>query len=187
MRKSEEYGGVEMDFEEVVRARRSVRKYESRDIGKEKLDALLEAVCSAPSAGNMQAYEVVLVTDAANREALSMAASDKPFIKQAPVSMVFCANRATSGSRFGERGKQLYAVQDATIAAAYAQLAATSLGLATVWAGNFDPRLVASAIGAKNDVEPVAIITLGYPAEIPLPNPKRPVSDIVSKEKLNQA
>jgi len=175
-----------MDFAEVIRARRSVRKYESRDIGKEKLDALLDAVCSAPSAGNMQAFEVVLVTDAANRDALSRAASDKPFIRDAPVSMVFCANRATSGSRFGERGKQLYAVQDATIAAAYAQLAATSLGLASVWAGNFDPRLVAEAIGAKDEVEPVAIITVGYPAEVPLANAKRPVSDVVSRERLNQ-
>jgi len=175
-----------MDFDDVLRARRSVRKYESRGIGKEKLEALLQAVSSAPSAGNMQAFEVVVVTERANREALSRAASDKPFIKEAPVSLVFCANRAASGSRFGRRGEQLYAVQDATIAAAYAQLAATSLGLASVWAGNFDPQLVAAAVGAKDELEPVAIVTVGYPAEYPAPNPKRSLSDLVSWERLSQ-
>jgi nitroreductase len=72
-------------------------------------------------------------------------------------------------------------VQDATVAAAYAQLAATALGLATCWVGAFDEEAVARAAELPASQRPVAILSLGYAAEDPPPTPRRPLTDLVHR------
>jgi len=84
----------------------------------------------APSAGNLQAYEIYSVSRRATLEALAQASLGQGFVAQAPVTLVFCANPARTVRRYGKRGTSLYRIHDATIACAYAQLAATALGLA---------------------------------------------------------
>jgi nitroreductase len=140
---------------------------------------ILDAINAAPSAGDLQAYEVVIVTEDAAKDALTKAAYNQEVISQAPVALVFCADHKRSSVKYGKRGADLYAVQDATIAAAYCQLAATALGLATVWVGAFDTTLVAEAIKAPDYVTPVAIIPIGYAAEEPEPTPRRDVFDLI--------
>jgi nitroreductase len=72
-------------------------------------------------------------------------------------------------------------VQDATIACAYAQLAATALGLATVWIGAFDEAAVRRAIDVGDDLRPVAILPIGYAAENPDRSTRRSVADLVHR------
>lgn len=168
-----------MDFFEAVGKRRSVRKYESREVGRQELKQILDTINAAPSAGNLQGYEVVIVNDPATKEALTKAAYGQAFINEAPVSLVFCADHMRSAGKYGKRGAELYAVQDATIAAAYCQLAATALGLATVWVGAFDTKLVADAVNAPSHITPVAVIPIGYPAEHPESRPRREVFDLI--------
>jgi nitroreductase len=74
---------------------------------------------------------------------------------------------------------KLYAVQDATIACAYAMLAATALGLATVWVGAFRDDEVRRAIRGSEDIVPVAILPIGDPAETPEPTSRRAFGDLV--------
>ena len=173
-----------MDFFDTVKNRHSIREYEAQEIEQEKLEKLLETINHAPSAGDLQGYEVVLVRDHSTKQALSQAAYGQKPVSQAPVVLVFCADRLMSASKYGERGANLYAVQDATIAAAYCQLAAVALGLATVWVGAFDPQAAAEAIGTPEQVTPVAIIPVGYPAEEPVPTPRRPLGDLVRMERF---
>ena len=173
-----------MDFFDAIENRHSVRKYEAREIEQEKLEKLLETINHAPSAGDLQGYEIVLVRDSSTKQALSQAAYGQKPVAQAPVVLVFCADRLMSASKYGERGANLYAVQDATIAAAYCQLAAVALGLATVWVGAFDPQAASEAIGTPEQVTPVAIIPIGYPAEKPTRTPRRPLSDLVRMEEF---
>ena len=112
------------DFFATVRHRHSVRKYQAdMPVEREKLHAILEMACAAPSAGDLQAYHIEVVTAQSERDALRAAAGDQAFISEAPVCLVFCTDAARSAQRYGARGETLYAVQDATIAAAYAQLA----------------------------------------------------------------
>ena len=92
--------------------------------------------------------------------------------------MVFCANPARSAAKYRERGTRLYAIQDATIACAFAMLAATALGLGTVWVGAFDDVAVQKVLGTR-DLLPVAILPIGYAAEEPEPTPRRSLSDLV--------
>jgi nitroreductase len=168
-----------MEFFEVLKARQSVRAFAPSPVEEEKLGAILEAARSAPSAGNLQAYEIYLVKADRLKRALARAALDQYFLAQAPVALVFCANPARSERRYKERGARLYSVQDATIACTYAMLAATALGLATVWIGAFHDAAVSRAIGLPEDIVPVAILPIGYAAEKPEPTSRRPLDELV--------
>ncbi len=174
-----------MDFFEVVRARRSIRAYEKRDVEPEKLQKILECVNAAPSAGNLQGYQVLVIRDEAKKKALRRAALDQSMLSEAPVVIAFLQDKARSARKYGHRGDSLYSLQDATIACAYAQLAATALGLATCWIGAFDDHEVTTILGAGRGLVPVALLPVGYPAESPAPTPRRPLEDLVKWERLS--
>lgn len=171
------------DFFETVRHRHSVRRYQAdMPVEDAKLHAILETACAAPSAGDLQAYRIHVLRGRGAREALCAALpEDHAFILQAPLSLVFCADRARSGERFGVRGERLFAVQDATIAASYAQLAAVAAGLASAWVGRFDVDAVRALLHLDANLEPVAALAIGYPAELPALTPRRRLDEIVSE------
>ncbi|MGE0082538.1 MAG: nitroreductase family protein [Thiohalomonadaceae bacterium] len=168
------------DFFETVRHRHSIRQYlAGRPVEPQQLHAILEMACAAPSAGDLQSYRIVVVKDEATRAALARAADSQSFISEAPVCLVFCADTERAEVRFGERGRSLYAVQDATIAAAYAQLAVVAAGLGSTWVGYFDKTEIARLLNLPVGMEPVALLSVGYPAELPQPSPRRPLNDVV--------
>jgi nitroreductase len=168
-----------MDFFEVVNKRHSIRAYERQPLDPQDLQRIFEAISRAPSAGNLQAFEVYMVCDILRKEALVLAAGDQEFLAQAPVVLVFCAHGARSAGRYSERGANLYAVQDASIACTYAMLAATALGLATVWVGAFDEQRVREVIGASSAERPVSMLPVGYAAGPPRNRPRRSLQDVV--------
>jgi nitroreductase len=170
-----------MQFYDVLDKRQSCRAYEEKGVEPEKLQRILNAVQTAPTAGNLQAFKVYVVKDAEKKEALGRAALDQEFIAHAPLVLVFCADKSVSEMKYGERGMELYALQDATIAAAYAQLAATEEGLATVWVGAFEPLEVSYLTDAQPQEVPVAIIPLGYRADSPEPRERRPIQELVKE------
>jgi nitroreductase len=168
-----------MDFFEIVKERRSVRAFSLAPVEPGKAAAILAAANDAPSAGNLQAYEIYRVTNPSCLRALALAAFKQQFVAEVPLALVFFAHPARAYSKYGQRGASLYCVQDATIACTYAQLAATSLGLATVWVGAFDDEAVRNAIGVDQDLVPVAILPVGYAAEHPDAGPRRSLEDVV--------
>jgi len=168
-----------MELFEVLRQRRSVRAYKSQPIEEEKLKMVFEAANLAPSAGNLQAYQVRVVRDEAKKRELAKAAFDQRFVAEAPVCLVFFADSERSSEKYGERGKELYSVQDATVAGSFAMLAAVDLGLATVWVGEFDEKKVQQILNSGN-LRPVAMFSLGYAAEHPSPAPRRAIEEIFS-------
>jgi nitroreductase len=168
-----------MDFFEVVKRRRSTRAYAAKPIDADRLAKILAAANAAPSAGNLQAFEIYRVTDPERRRELARAALHQSFIAQAPEVLVFCANPARSAARYRQRGVRLYALQDATIACTFAMLAATTLGLSSVWVGAFDDQEVHRVIGAQNGHIPVAMLPIGYAAETPELTMRRSLDDLV--------
>ena len=168
-----------MDFFEAVRTRHSIRAFENRPVEEEKIHRIIEAVNLAPSAGDLQAYELVVVKDSALRDELARAALGQSFVSEAPVCFVFLAYPERSSKKYGRRGSELYCLQDATIAATYVMLGATALGLSSTWVGAFDEEAAAKALGASRGKRPVAILPVGYAAELPEITPRRPISDIV--------
>jgi len=168
-----------MDFFDVVKERHSVRAYKAQPIEPEKLQQILKAIKRAPSAGNLQAYEVYLVRDAKHKTALAEAAHEQEFLAQPAIVLVFCAHAARSAGKYGKRGTDLYCVQDATIACTFAMLAATALGLSTVWVGSFNEDGVRRAIGAPPTHRPVAMLPVGYAAETPRIRSRRRLNELV--------
>ncbi|HET19493.1 MAG TPA: nitroreductase [Chromatiales bacterium] len=168
------------DLFETVRHRHSVRHFQAdMPVGREKLNAVLEIACAAPSAGGLQAYRIVAIESAEARRQLAHAAHDQACLAEAPLTLAFVTQPARSEQTYGARGRELYAIQDATIAAAYAQLAAVAAGLACGWVGSFDEEAVCGVIGCGADERPVALIPIGYPAELPQETPRRPLGDMV--------
>jgi nitroreductase len=95
------------------------------------------------------------------------------------VALVFCAHPALSQVRYAERGETLYALQDATIACTFAMLAATAVGLSSVWVGSFDEAAVSQTIELPDSQRPVAILPIGYAAEEPRLRDRRPLNEII--------
>ena len=170
------------DFFETVRHRHSVRRYQSdMPVEAEKLHAVLETALAAPSAGDLQAYKIIVVSDRATREALADAAAHQGFVAEAPVCLVFCSDPQRSAETYGERGRELYTIQDATIAAAYAQLAVVAAGMGSTWVGSFDAERLRAVLELDVRLVPVAILCVGYPAELPEPTPRRHLDEMVER------
>jgi len=168
-----------MEFFEVVRKRHSIRAFKDKEIEKEKLEKLLYVANSAPSAGDLQAYQIFLVKKFAQKAALSNAAYGQDFIAQAPVNLVFCVDPLRSARKYGKRGSELYSLQDATISAAYIHLAAVDLGLGSVIVGAFDEEAVSKILNLPGILRPIIILPVGYPNEEPETTPRRKINDLV--------
>lgn len=172
-----------MEFFEVTKGRHSVRSFLDKPVEKEKLEKLLNTANSAPSAGDLQAYEIFVIESEEKKRALADAALGQSSVSDAPIVLVFFANPMRSAVKYGKRGAELYSIQDATIAAAHTQLAATALGLGSVWVGAFNEDAVSAVAGVPKGMGPVAIIPIGYPAEKPGRTPRRSLDDLVHWEK----
>jgi nitroreductase len=170
-----------MDFFDVVNSRQSIRAYQDTPIDPAVIQQILDTINRAPSAGNLQGYEVYLVTNRDVIQALARSTNGQDFIAQVPLVLVFCAHPARSAQRYRERGTSLYCIQDATIACAYAQLAVTALGLASVWVGAFNEEAVRAAIGVGHELRPVAFLPIGYAAETPERRSRRALVELVQR------
>ena len=157
-----------MDVLDALRCRRSIRRFIPKKVEEDKIQALLDAFFWAPSAGNLQARDVVVVQDGSLKQQLAEAAFGQGFIAESPLVFVVCANKKKI-TPYGERGVSLYCLQDAAAGVENILLAAVSLGLGSCWVGAFDEAHVAKILGLPGHVRPVALIPVGYPAEQPSP------------------
>lgn len=172
-----------MDLFEAIKKRRSVRAFKPNPIPENVLNKILEAANWAPSAGNLQARDFIVVKDPKIKRELCEAALYQTFIEEAPVDIVVCANEERSSSRYGERGERLYSILDAAVAVQNLLLAAYALGLGTCWVGAYNDNEVKKVLNLPDQLKPIAIIPLGYPAEKPGPTPRLPLEYIVHQER----
>jgi nitroreductase len=120
-----------MDTSEAIEGRRSVRAFKNRRVSREIIDKLIDEARWAPSAGNVQPWEFVVVRDEEVKTQLANAASDQAFIKEAPVFIVVCADENRSVREYGSRGKELSCIQDTAAAVQNMLLTAYSIGQGT--------------------------------------------------------
>jgi SagB-type dehydrogenase family enzyme len=148
----------------------------------EIVEKLLEAACWAPSAGNIQPWEFIIIRKPETKASLVEAAFNQVFIAEAPVVIVVCADEDRSWQRYGSRGRTLYCLQDTAAAAQNVHLAAYSLGLGTCWVGAFNEEETRSILNVPEGTRPIAMIPVGYADESPSLRSKRPKSQIVHYE-----
>jgi nitroreductase len=167
-----------MNFDDAIFGRRSVRRYEKRQVPRETVARIIEAAEAAPSAGNLRARKYIVVVGTEMKRALALAAFSQEHVEAAPVVIVVCADVERSSARYGDRGS-LYAIQDASVATMCLLLAAHASGLGACWTGAFDDALVREALSLEERVLPVALVPLGWPTEEPSAPPRRDLAEMV--------
>jgi nitroreductase len=171
-----------MDVLEAIKERRSIRAFKSQNVSQELVEKLIEAAIRAPSAGNIQPWEFIIVRRLEIKRELAEAALQQQFIEEAPVVIVVCADENRSSQRYGVRGKTLYCLQDTAAAIQNINLTAYSLGLGTCWIGAFREEKARKILRVPRGMRPVAIIPVGYPAETPPPRSRRPPNNVIHYE-----
>jgi nitroreductase len=156
-----------MNVFQCIFKRRSIRKFEKKEIDDKLIGLMLYAATHAPSAGNTQEWEFVVVKDKEQKKKLAIAALHQDFIAQAPVVIVVCADLEKISLRYGKRGESLYFAQDTAAAIQNILLSAHALGLGSCWVGAFDEESVKDILKLPENLRPLAILPIGYAAEEP--------------------
>jgi len=156
-----------MDTLEAINRRRSIRKYLDRPVEFEKITTILDAARKAPSAGNLQDWAFIIITEKALIKQTADYSVEQYWIATAPVVIIVCALPEKHEMYYGLRGKRLYNIQDCAAAIENLMIAATNLGLGTCWIGAFEEEKLRALFTIPPEVRPQAIITLGYSDETP--------------------
>lgn len=167
------------DILELIKTRRTVHDFLPKFVSWENVSRVLEAGRHAPSCGNIQNCKYVLVFKQEGKLKLAELTYGQYEIAQAFVLIVVCAEPEKAERYYGSRGKNLYSIQNCAAAVQNMLLEAHSLGLATRWVGAFDDDGVKTLLSLPSEVEPQAIIALGYPKVIPEKPPKFPLESLV--------
>ncbi len=168
-----------MDFKEVITARYSCKKFSDKQVGKEQLEAILDAGRLAPTAKNLQEQHVYVVQ---SPEYLAKIDQETPCRYGAPTVLVVAFDKNNVFTYPGE--KRDSGVEDATIVATHLILAAADAGVNSCWINFFDPEKMAAALGLPENEEILMLLDLGYAAEGAEPlaghTNRKPLSETVS-------
>ncbi len=167
---------VNTDLFYIMSIRRSTRKFSSRQVEQWKIDKILAAADTAPTAGNFQGFEIFYVKDPKVKEKLVEAANNQPYANT-PVVLVFCMNPERVKLNFPQEILAKFSIQDATLAAAYSQLAASALGLSSIWIGMIDEEKIKVLVGTK--LRPSSLLCIGYPEQKRGPKSRRKLKDLI--------
>ncbi|MCX8171620.1 MAG: nitroreductase family protein [Candidatus Bathyarchaeota archaeon] len=173
-----------LDIFDIFKLRRSIRAFTGEEVSDEDIEKILEAARWAPSAGNIQPWEFIVIRKPETKREVAKAALNQTFIEEAPVAIIVCADEVRSSRVYGSRGATLYCIQDTAAAIENMLLAACALGLGACWVGAFYEEEVRRILNIPRGLRPVAIVPIGHPAEKPRPPYKRPLKEIVHYEKF---
>lgn len=161
-----------MAFIDLILSRRSIRRYETKDVPEEVLQKIIETGRQAPSAANRQPIRFVVINDHNILKNLCDNLITR-FVKYAPVAIVGCADiKSLLTGR--------WAVVDATIAMQNMVIAAWTLGIGSCWIGACNEKKVKKMLKIPDKWKVVALLTFGYPAEQPKERKKKPLEKLFS-------
>ena len=170
-----------IDFLELSKSRRSIRGYKNQDVSKEQLMQLIDAAQSAPSGGNCQPWHFYVITNKDLQAEIKEKSCGQDWILTAQALIVVCTESKRSEKNYGERGRDLYSIQDTAAAIQNILLCAKSMGLGTCWCGAFDEKKLSEVLKIPEKFRPVGLIPVGYPANDAYPpQNRRPVEEIVT-------
>ncbi len=172
-------------MDDIISRRRSIRRFQDRPVEPEKLSKIFEAAQMAPSWGNLQCWELVVVRAAEDKKALAALLSKKnPATKcteSAPVVIGVCGNPQRSGYYNNQQVTryQHWFMYDLGLITQNICLKSCELGLGSVIVGSFDHQSVEKLLRVPAGIELVSLIPLGYPDHEPSAPKRRPVGDFV--------
>jgi nitroreductase len=166
---------------DAIRKRRSIRRYEEREVTDEQVNRILETAQYAPSWANLQGWQFLVIRDSETRQKVADVLEGNPAQKgvvQAPVLLVVCADPEKSGT---QKGKEYY-MSDVGIVMDHFMLEAADMGLGTVFIGMFDEDAVREVLGVPDQYRIAALTPLGYPAKQPKERPSKELGEMLHKE-----
>jgi nitroreductase len=158
-----------MDVFEAIFNRRSIRKFIDKPVEEDKLARILDAARWAPSIGNLQEWQFIVVRDLGRRLQLAEACLGQYWIAQSNAIIVVLTKNDKVTRTYGKKGEEMYVKQDAAAAIQNMLLAAHSLGLGACWVSVFQEDAVERILKIPTDIDVHALIPIGYPAEKPIP------------------
>jgi len=178
------------DLMSIIKGRRSIRKYQDKDVSEEALNQILESVKWSPSWANTQCWEVIVVRDQGLKEKiqeiLPRTNPSKKHFAEAPLALAICGKLESSGfykrqaiTKIGD-----WFMYDLGITTQNICLMARDLGLGTVVIGNFDQDRVGEELGVPEGYELVSLIPVGYPAKDPAAPKRREISEFTHYDKF---
>jgi nitroreductase len=160
-----------MDIFKTIKERRSIRDFQKKKIPGELVEKLMEALIWAPSAGNLQSRKFYFIKDERIKKMIAAAALKQNFIAEAPLVIVGCTDSRIS-YKYGERGVNLYSIQDVALSIMGMMLVAHENGLGSTWVGAFREEEIFRVLNLPRHLRPVAVVPVGYPSKIPHPPPR---------------
>jgi nitroreductase len=165
-----------MELMNIIRDRRSIRKYKSTPVSQDDIEYVLEAARLAPSWSNRQCWRYIVVTDEELRKKITI----RDWAAEAPVVIVGCADPTKAGNQAGKP----YYMLDMGISMEHLVLAAHDRGLGTCWLGlHFDEDVLREALEVPESHRVVALTPLGYPDEDPPAKDRKPFGELFSWNK----
>ena len=135
-----------MEFEDVVRKRKMIRKYLPDKIPNRIISKLIKNASRAPSAGHTQVQEFIIVRDPAIKKKLRQASVNQKSIEDAPLLIVVCSNTSRSVGRYGQRGRDFYSIIDGAFASILILLTAVNEGIGAGFVGAFEDDKIAKIL-----------------------------------------
>jgi len=187
-----------MNLYDLMMKRRSVRVFEDQEIPESIVEQLLDVANHAPSGGNIQPLSIILVQGLEGRKKLAELTGDQPWVKNAPLSMIFCLDfyRIKKWAEICQtdfRGEKalnhfLIAYADLMVAAQNVVILSENLGLGSVYIGSIQHEIdeTRKFFGIPEYVLPMMVLSIGYPKSIPQSIPKLKKEVIVHQEKYRK-
>jgi nitroreductase len=187
------------DLYRVLMKRRSARAFRDQEIPDAWIEQMIDVAANAPSGGNMQPFSIILVRSVEKRKELAHLAGDQPWVRNAPVSMIFCLDfyrikKWAEMCRTEFRGEEavnhfLIGYADVMIAAQSVAILAESYGLASVYIGTVQHEInkVRKCFKIPKFVLPVMLLCIGHPKSIPLNVPKLSTNAILHQEEYRKS
>ncbi|MFT4304860.1 MAG: nitroreductase family protein [Candidatus Woesearchaeota archaeon] len=171
-----------MELSEAIKRRRSIKRYLDQPVEWSKLGAILDSGRLAPSAGNLQPWKFIVVTNKDKIKKISEACYQQYWMQTAPVHVIICAEINKMNRFYGIRGERLYSIQSCALAAQNIMLETINQGLACCFVSAFDEEMISRTFQIPSLGRPQAIITIGYAGEEKPEPPKYTLNDIVHIE-----
>lgn len=149
-----------MDFDKIIEDRYSLRKFKQEHLSEAVIDKILNSAHKAPTGCNYQPQRILVLN---NEESLSKLRECTRCHFNAPCAMLVCHNKDESWIRPYDGAMSSYV--DGVIVTTYLMLAAQNEGVGTCWVMHFKPDMLREKFNIPQNVEPVALLLMGYPAE----------------------
>ena len=172
-----------MGIFECIRTRRSVRKYQARQVPWDNIVEIMQAGKYAPFAGNIFNAKFIVVKNEDKRRAIAEASAQQFWMQDAPIHIVVIGEPEKAERYYGTRGVRLYTIQGVAASIQNMLLTAHSLGLGSCWVGAFDESEIRRLCNLPENVYVHAIFTIGYDAEHPEMPPKHRIEHVMFFEK----